>query len=182
MAAGTTTRGALQAFKNRIQDEDIVIIPANILTTLLENTLKHHEAMVQSQNKIGCAIEQLAQNLQNVRTPNEGEQFQSLLQKMDTLTSTIADSRLSSDASRTTDTETENVLHTYMETEEKMLQSRDLATYYDELLNGEIPYAPWKFRSKIRPTTPEFETQLWPMLQKQMYAVKSDSTKQEPST
>ena len=158
MAAGTTTRGALRAFTDRIQNEDIVIIPANILTTLLESTIKHHEALIQSQSRIGVAIEQLAQTLQNVQTPNQGEQFRSLLEKMDTLTSTIADSRLPRDVSRTaTDAEIENILDTYMETEAKLLQSRDLATYYDELLNGEIPFAPWKFRARIRPTTPEYE-------------------------
>ena len=67
MAAGITTRGALQAFKDRIQVEDIVIIPANISTALLENTVEYHRILVQSQNRIGCALEQLALNLQQMQ-------------------------------------------------------------------------------------------------------------------
>ena len=165
MAAGTTTRGALRAFKERIQDEDIVIIPANILTTLLESTVKHHEALVQSHDRIGCAIEQLTLNLQHVQ--NENRDFHSLLEKIDTLTSTIADSKVPHITSRTKEAEITDILHTYMETEAKMLESRDLATYYDELLNGDTPYAPWKFRATITPTTPEYEK-----------PIKADATKE----
>ena len=134
MAAGITTRGALRAFKERIQNEDIVIIPANILTTLLESTVNNHEALAQSHNRIGCALEQLALNLQQIQYANQGGGFNTLLEKMDILTSTIADSNTPQDASRATNAEIEEILHTYMKTEEKMLESRDLASYYEELL------------------------------------------------
>ena len=103
MAAGTTTRGALQTFKDRIQDEDIVIIPANIMITLLESTVKHHEALAESHNRIGCALEQLALNLNQIKCANEKGQFRSLLEKMDTLTATIADSKLTRNATPTTE-------------------------------------------------------------------------------
>ena len=44
-----------------------------------------------------------------------------------------------------------------MKTEEKMLESRDLASYYEELLQRDTPYAPWKFGAEITPSTPEYE-------------------------
>ena len=157
MAAGITTRGALQAFKDRIQVEDIVIIPANILSTLLENTVNNHEKLVQSHNRIGCALEQLALNLQQMQCRNQGDEFRSLLEKMDILTSTIAESKPLQDLSHTTNAEIEENLCTYMEIEEKLLESRDLACYYEELLRRDTPYAPWKFRTEINPTTPEYE-------------------------
>ena len=159
MAAGITTRGALRAFKERIQDEDIVIIPANILTTLLESTVNNHEALAQSHNRIGCALEQLALNLQQMQYANQGGGFNTLLEKMDILTSTIADSNTPQDASRATNAEIEEILHTYMKTEEKMLESRDLASYYEELLQKD--YVPWKFRAEITPTTPEYEKPIY---------------------
>ena len=132
-----------------------MIIPANILTTLLESTVNHHEALAQSHNRIGCALEQLTLNIQQIQYTKQGGEFRTLLEKIDILTSTIADWKPPQDASRTSNAEIEEILHTYMETEEKMLESRDLASYYEELLQKD--YAPWKFRTEITPTTPEYE-------------------------
>ena len=177
-----TTRQSLTDLKESITNtEDIVIIPAEIFTSLVESNAEQHDKLIQITGNLDKMISEFTQQMKNAAQENAALQIklcetlervagnvavppmlpdddgfqQSLLTKLDVLTQTIASNGSMSGQSK--DDQLKKMAERKKLLLTKTIRSEKLSEYYKELLQQENPFVPHMYRSKIHRTTPEFE-------------------------
>ena len=147
---GTTTRQTIQDFKARLKDDEISIIPNDIMKLVIDVNTNYQERLVTSQERIAVALERIAGNMETQTTQTEN-----ILTKLDAFNTTISGgTTILADAQKSADwasveTELETLLTKKHNTEWKVMRSKELSVYYRELLQMTPPFVPEKCRSKV---------------------------------
>lgn len=169
---GTTTRQSLLDFKARLKDDEISIIPNEMMKLILDINTDYQERLVSSQERMASCMEcintdyqerlvssqeRMASAMERIATSMEIQlqQTKDVHTKLDTLNTTISGgTTILADAQRNVDraaieSDLEKLLTKKHNTEWKVLRSKELSRYYRELLQMEPQFVPEKYRSKV---------------------------------
>ncbi len=170
-----TTRQSMAEIKMFAKNEDIVVIPGELLRSLLESYTKQQDAIIQINSTMGKfinefsnaakenerlrsqlhnSLDSIARNVNNETAPSENFQ-QKLLTKLDALNQLLASKNSSTNEQIKVElkksADRRNALLS------KTLRAEKLSKYYAELIDRPDPFVPHMYRSKINKSTPEFE-------------------------
>ena len=167
--AGAVTRKSLMDFKQQLNDDnDIVIIPSDLLTRILDDNkqtqdqlVNVHQQMLDTQRSTNEALTKIASALESMNSTS-GEQSSTLLSKMDDLISKISTSNttLSTTSQPITDDNLKQMVYKKCNKEQQIRRASELSDYFTELLAMDPPYAHRQYRTKVNRNTPEYEKKI----------------------
>ena len=165
-----TTRQSLAELRNAVKNDnkDVVIIPADLLMNLLSTHTEAQDKFIATTEifnetvklfsdhaaKTSESLERIANVMERMKNRGDDDFHNSLLEKMDKLSQTIASNGVSNVSH---DDKLKKNVERRKEILGKTIRAKKLSQYYDELVNAEVPYVPHMYRTKITRTTPEFE-------------------------
>ena len=138
---GTTTRQAINDFKAHLRDDEISVIPNEIMKLVLDVNTDYQERLASSQDAMS--------------TDTQVQLTRDVLEKLDTLNTTInGGTTILADAQKNADragveADLEVLLKKKHTTEWKLLRSKELSRYYRELLQMDNKFVPEKYRTKV---------------------------------
>ena len=154
---GTTTRQAINDFKAHLRDDEISVIPNEIMKLVLDVNTDYQERLASSQERMALAMERMATVMERnaMSTDTQVQLTRDVLEKLDTLNTTInGGTTILADAQKNADragveADLEVLLKKKHTTEWKLLRSKELSRYYRELLQMDNKFVPEKYRTKV---------------------------------
>lgn len=147
---------APKTFLSGQQDDKFYVIPRQALITILNENQRCQQRANEVGEQIARSLELLTENVFDAMSEAKDDMCNRIVSKLDDLIVSFEQNK----SSPTIQNEIDGIddeLQARFQLMEQIIQCDKMSSYYKELLHGEIPYAPRKFRVKVNKDASEIE-------------------------